>query len=205
LALNRFDGGFVPRSYNSEKRKQLESEMRQKIVKATVKLHAEKGPAATSYKDIAKKADVAIPTVYKHFPDLGGLFYACTRHAAMQAPAQSEDAFSGLSPLRERVAELVHMRCKAHAYFDPWLRWGGERVIPEVISLLQEDSAMARKLIVKALSPAYPKGSVPKEIMSMTLMLIGYHAWASLQAESGVTQKQIEAYLTNSICKLVGV
>ncbi len=194
----------MPRSYNSEKRKQLEGEMRQKIVKATVKLHAEKGPAATSYKDIAKKADVAIPTVYKHFPELGGLFYACTRHAAMQAPAQSEDVFSGLSSLRERVAALVHMRCKAHAYFDPWLRWGGERVIPEVISLLQEDNAMARKLIVKSLSPAYPKGNVPKEIMSMTLILIGYHTWANLQAEGGITQKQIETYLTNSICKLIG-
>ena len=69
----------MPRSYNSEKRKQLENELRQRIVEATVALHAEKGASATSYKDIAKRADVAIPTVYKNFPDLSGLFYACTR------------------------------------------------------------------------------------------------------------------------------
>lgn len=194
----------MPRSYNSEKRKQLENEMRQRIVKATVKLHADKGAAATSYKDIAKKADVAIPTVYKHFPELSNLLYACTRHAAMLAPVQSEDAFTGIPSLRERVAALVHMRCKAHAYFHPWLRWGGERVIPEVISLLQDDGVMARNLILKAFSPAYPKGNAPKEIMSMTLVLIGYHTWASLHANGGITQKQIETYLTNSICKLIG-
>jgi len=193
----------MPRSYNSEKRKQLEGEMREKIVAATVKLHAEKGPIETSYKDIALRADVAKPTVYKYFPNISNLFLACTRHAAKRAPAQSEEDFNGLSSLHDRVAALVHMRCRAHAYFDPWLRWGGERVIPEMVSLMQEDSTMARKLIQRALSPAYPKGNVPKEIMSMTQMLVGYHAWANLQAEGGITQKQIEAYLVNTICKLI--
>ena len=193
----------MPRSYNSEKRKQLEDEMRERIVAATVKLHAEKGPMDTSYKDIAQKADVATPTVYKYFPNLSNLFFACTRHAAKQAPAQSEDDFNGLDSMRDRVAALVHMRCRAHAYFDPWLRWGGERVIPEVVSLLQDDSAMTRKLILKALFPVYPQGKVPKEIMRMTLMLVGYHAWANLQAEVNISQKQIETYLVNSICKLI--
>lgn len=193
----------MPRKYNSEKRKQLESKLRQRIVEATVALHAEKGPFATSYKDIATKADVAVPTVYKNFPDLSALFFACTRHAAAQAPSQSEEMFAGISGWRKRVAVLVRARCKVHAYFDPWLKWGGDRVVPEVISLLQEDREMTRKLIIKALSPVYVSGKVPREIMSMGLLLLGYQSWANLHIQSGITQKQIETYLTNTICKLV--
>jgi AcrR family transcriptional regulator len=193
----------MPRSYNSEKRKQLESELRQRIVEATVALHAEKGASATSYKDIAKRADVAIPTVYKNFPDLSGLFYACTRHAAALAPTQSEEMFIRASSLHQRVAALVHTRCKVHAYFNPWLKWGGDRVIPEFISLLKEDNAQTKRLILKAFAPAYPNGKIPKELLSMSLLLLGHHAWASLQTEDVITQKQIETYITNSICKII--
>jgi AcrR family transcriptional regulator len=202
MASDEVDGRAMPRNYNSEKRKQLESELRQRIVEATVALHAEKGPVETSYRDIAQKADVSIPTVYKNFPDLRGLFLACTRHAASMAPEQSEEMFAGLESLRERIAALVHARCKAHLYFDPWFRWGGERVVPEIISLLQEDGVISRRLIRKALLPAYPNGRPPREIMSMTLLLLGYQAWAGLQTQGGISQKQIEAYLTNSICRL---
>jgi AcrR family transcriptional regulator len=193
----------MPRSYNSEKRKQLENELRQRIVEATVALHAEKGASATSYKDIAKRADVAIPTVYKNFPDLSGLFYACTRHAAALAPAQSEEMFITASSLHQRVAALVHIRCRVHAYFDPWLKWGGDRVMPEVISLLKEDDAQTRRLIRKAFAPAYAHGKIPKELLTMSLLLLNYHTWASLHTQRKITQKQIETYITNSIYKLI--
>ena len=193
----------MPRKYNSEKRKLLESQLRQRIVEATVALHAEKGPFATSYKDIAQRADVAVPTVYKNFPDLNALFFACTRHAAAQAPSQSEEVFAGVEDWRKRVAVLVRVRCKVHAYFDPWMKWGGDRVVPEVISLLQQDRDIARKLITRALSPAYASGKVPKEVMSMALLLLGYQSWVTLHIQSGITQKQVEIYLTNTICKLV--
>jgi AcrR family transcriptional regulator len=193
----------MPRSYNSEKRKQLENELRQRIVEATAALHAEKGVNSTTYKDIAKRADVAIPTVYKKFPDLNSLFYACTRHAAALAPIQSEEMFAVATSLRQRVGVLVHTRCKVHAYFDPWLKWGGERMIPEVISLLMEDRAQTKKLILTAFAPAYGKGKIPKEVLTMSLLLLNYHTWASLQTEGEATQRQIEAYITNSICKLI--
>lgn len=193
----------MPRSYNSEKRKQLENELRQRIVEATVALHAEKGVTSTSYQDIAKRADVAIPTVYKKFPDASGLLYACTRHAAMRAPVQSEEIFTGKTSLRQRVAALVHTRCKVHAYFNPWLKWGGDRVMPEVISLLKEDITQTKRLILAAFAPAYATGKIPKELLSMSLLLLNYHTWASLQAQGKITQKQIEMYITNSICKLI--
>lgn len=194
---------FIPRRYNSETRRQRQEELRQRIVKATVFLHAEKGAASTTYKDIAEKADVAIPSVYKHFPDLSSLFMACTRHAASLAPVQSEAMLTASSTLRQRVAVLAEMRCEGHAYFHPWLKWGGDRVIPEVVSLMAEDATRTEGLIKIALSPAYGGKRVPKEMLSIVLLLLSYHSWASLRLERGCSQQEIAKYVTHAICKLV--
>jgi len=58
----------LPRKYHQEKRSATAEETRQRIVDATVALHAEKGIVATSVKDIAARADVGVGTVYHHFP-----------------------------------------------------------------------------------------------------------------------------------------
>ncbi|MGQ0485408.1 MAG: TetR/AcrR family transcriptional regulator [Hyphomicrobiales bacterium] len=53
------------------------SETKRRIVEATLKLHTEKGIFGTSWQDIARASDVALGTVYKHFPTLGALIPAC--------------------------------------------------------------------------------------------------------------------------------
>ncbi|CCV05331.1 hypothetical protein MESS2_1540016 [Mesorhizobium metallidurans STM 2683] len=50
---------------------------RQRILDATIKLHARNGIFGTTWKDIATEADVAVGTVYKHFPTLDQLVPAC--------------------------------------------------------------------------------------------------------------------------------
>ena len=62
-----------PRRYRSDRRKAATEETRRRIVDSTVSLHAECGAIATTYAMIAERADVAIPTVYNHFPTLGDL------------------------------------------------------------------------------------------------------------------------------------
>lgn len=172
-------------------------------MEATVLLHAEKGIAATTYKDIAEKADVAIPSVYKYFPDLSRLLMACTRHAASLAPVQSDEILTACPTLRERVAALADMRCQGHAYFSPWLKWGGERIIPEIVSLLEEDARRTERLITIALSPAYADKRIPNEILSLVFVLLSYHAWASLRLDRGCTQQETVKWLARAICKLV--
>ena len=53
---------------------------RQRIVEATVELHGSVGPAATTIAAIAEAAGVTRLTVYRHFPDDGALFAACSAH-----------------------------------------------------------------------------------------------------------------------------
>ena len=64
---------MAPRRYDRRRRDEAMAAVRARIVDAVVELHAEIGPSRTTYAMIAQKADVAIPTVYKHFPTLAGI------------------------------------------------------------------------------------------------------------------------------------
>ena len=59
------------------KRELARLETRQRIVEATARLHGENGVFGTTWKDIAREADVSVATVYAHFPSLDELLPAC--------------------------------------------------------------------------------------------------------------------------------
>src|SRR5918995_2300746 len=99
-----------PRKYSMDKRRATVEETRQRILEATLALHAEKGAFGTSWQDIAKRADVSVGTVYKHFPSLDELVPACGELVfAISRPPSLEDApeiFAGADSLRERLGRL---------------------------------------------------------------------------------------------------
>jgi AcrR family transcriptional regulator len=70
-------GHLGPRSYRMNRRRADVEETRRRITEATLALHAEKGIFGTSWRDIARRADVSVATVYKHFPTLEELVPAC--------------------------------------------------------------------------------------------------------------------------------
>lgn len=67
-----------PRRYTQRKRAASREETRQRIVEATMRLHEELGPRATTISAIAQRAGVQRLTVYRHFPDETAVFQACT-------------------------------------------------------------------------------------------------------------------------------
>src|SRR5439155_17242751 len=69
---------MAPRAYRMTRRAAANAETRRRIADAAITLHAEKGIHATTWPDIAKRADVALGTVYCHFPSLDQLVPACT-------------------------------------------------------------------------------------------------------------------------------
>ena len=92
---------MTKRPYDMQRRTTLEAETRERIVRATVDLHAKHGPLGTSYAMIAKRAQVAPQTVYNHFPALDALFGACTGHVGRRAPPLGPDTFrSGRTPAK---------------------------------------------------------------------------------------------------------
>ena len=120
-----------------DKRKAAVEETRQRILEATLALHSEKGILGTSWQDIARRADVSVGTVYKHFPSLDELVPACGELMyAITRPPSLEDApeiFAGASSPRERleclIAELFDFYERGAAYIETDFQ---ERQLPVV-------------------------------------------------------------------------
>lgn len=102
---------MTPRKYDMGKRRAAVEETRQRIVEATLTLHAEKGIFGTSWQDIAHRADVSVGTVYKHFPSLDELVPACGELMyAIVGPPSMEDGpriFARADTLEERLGHLI--------------------------------------------------------------------------------------------------
>jgi AcrR family transcriptional regulator len=98
------------RNYELRQRARRQAQTRQRIVQATVALHEQRGPAATTVAEIARRAGVSRVTVYNHFPTDGELFAECQREFFTQKPLP--DLASALSVgepygrVREVLAQL---------------------------------------------------------------------------------------------------
>ena len=143
------------------KRKAAVEETRQRILEATLALHSEKGIFGTSWQDIARRADVSVGTVYKHFPSLDELVPACGELMyAITRPPSLEDAprvFSGAISLEERLGRLVEELFGFYERGAPYIETDfQERRLPAV----QEWEAYMRVTIAglarEALLPAEP-------------------------------------------------
>src|SRR5688572_28570295 len=89
------------------KRAEAVEETRRRIVEATVGLHTTKGIQATSWQDIAERADVAVGTVDYHFPSFDELIPACTALGVEMAGPPSIAMFQGIRGKGRRLEKLV--------------------------------------------------------------------------------------------------
>jgi AcrR family transcriptional regulator len=144
-----------------DKRKAAVEETRQRILEATLALHSEKGIFGTSWQDIAKRADVSVGTVYKHFPSLEELVPACGELMyAITRPPSLEDApqiFAGANSLEERlerlVSELFDFYERGASYIETDFQ---ERQLPAVREWEAYMRATIAGLVREALIPAGP-------------------------------------------------
>jgi AcrR family transcriptional regulator len=95
------------RRYRLGRRAESTGETRRRIVEATFHLHAERGIADTSMKDIAARAGVSVGTVYHHFPSYADAITACGAYTAEHAPAPTGAIFEGAASRRERLERLA--------------------------------------------------------------------------------------------------
>jgi len=144
-----------------DKRKAAVEETRQRILEATLALHSEKGIFGTSWQDIAKRADVSVGTVYKHFPSLDELVPACGELMyAITRPPSLDDApqiFAGANSLEERlerlVSELFDFYERGASYIETDFQ---ERQLPAVREWEAYMRATIAGLVREALIPAGP-------------------------------------------------
>ncbi len=144
-----------------DKRKAAVQETRQRIVEATLALHAEKGIFGTSWQDIAHRADVSVGTVYKHFPSLDELVPACGELMyAITGPPSLEDApriFAGADSTEERLGRLISELFDFYERGAPYIETDfQERQLPAVVEWEAYMRSIIAGLVREALVSAGP-------------------------------------------------
>lgn len=163
---------MTPRKYSMGKRQAAVEATRQRILEATLALHSEKGIFGTSWQDIARRADVSVATVYKHFPSLdelvpacGELMYAITRPPS---PDDAPEIFAGARSLEERLERLISELFDFYERGAPYIETDfQERRLPAV----REWEAYMRNtiagLVREALLPAGPEERTVRAVSAL--------------------------------------
>jgi AcrR family transcriptional regulator len=152
---------LAPRKYTMGKRRAAVEATRQRILEATLALHSEKGILGTSWQDIARRADVSVGTVYKHFPSLGELVPACGELMyTITRPPALEDApeiFGGAHSLEERLERLISELFDFYERGAPYIETDfQERRLPVVQEWEAHMRATIEGLTREALLPVGP-------------------------------------------------
>lgn len=192
-----------PRRYRSDRRKAATDETRRRIVDSTVSLHAEYGAIATTYAMIAERADVAIPTVYNHFPTLGDLLTACTGQAAVHAPSIGPEIFAAADDLDARLRALLDALFAQYDYYAPWLRWTlhEAHVLPVLGAWLQQADDQRRQLITRALEPAFGT-TPPAALLALCESLTDFSTWQRFASDRNPLRKEAKNTLAEALALL---
>ena len=91
------------RAYEKRRRAESEQETRRRITEATVELHRTVGPARTTISAVAERAGVQRATVYRHFPEDGDLFAACSAHWIALHPYPALEPWTAIADPQQRT------------------------------------------------------------------------------------------------------
>ncbi len=194
---------MAPRRYDRRRRDEAVAAVRERITQAVAELHSEVGPTRTTYAAIAARADVAIPTVYKHFPTLAGLFTACIGHVSAQVPPLSSAVFKESDDTPARLAALVRGLYDRHRHFAPWLRWsrGEAHLLPDMAVFFAKMRERQLRLIHDALKPAYGSRP-PRKIVAIVEAMTSFETWTTLSADNELSAKDAAAAAIDTLIAL---
>jgi AcrR family transcriptional regulator len=119
------------RPYRMSVRAELQEATRRRIAASAAELHATLGPSRTSMSAVAEHAGVQRSTLYRHFPDEGALFAACTAHWMSRHPLPDIEKWAAL---HDPDARLHRALSELYAYYE-----GAE---PMLVNILRDLDAM---------------------------------------------------------------
>jgi AcrR family transcriptional regulator len=181
-----------PRQYSLGCRAEAAQQTRERIVDATVALHSEQGIVATTYTDIARRADVAIGTVYHHFPALDDLVMACGARLMELTQPPTPAVFAGQRSRRARIGTHVQEIFGWYERSPGWRRAICDSSKLEGLSRgVQRREAVLRELIAAGL------GAQPDAAQVTTARaLLDYEVYRHL-ADAGLSATEAAATVTN--------
>jgi AcrR family transcriptional regulator len=178
------------------KRAEQMDDTRQRIVEATMYLHASVGPARTTIAAVAERAGVTRLTVYRHFPDDEGLFFACSAHWLSQQQPPNPLAWSESADPAERLrlgfADLYRYY---HAGESMLVRINADMsVLP---ARLRQDLHDRDAHFLDVLLEPFADSSRGKQLRAVVGHAISFWTWRSLCHDHGLSNSAaVEAMTT---------
>jgi AcrR family transcriptional regulator len=151
---------------------------RKRIVDAAIALHGEKGVLGTSWPDIARRADVALGTVYRHFPSLDHLVPACTSENALRTRPPGPGILAGLTRPQERISQFVQELFAFYSRTAPWTPRANvdRQQLPVLDTILTRREAALKGLVEETLGPLRRR----RHALDGALALTDFGVWRSL-------------------------
>lgn len=174
----------MKRKYELKKRAEAQAETRRRIVEAAIKLHSTKGPARTTYSEVAQLAGVQRATLYKHFPSERDLGLACSGLYMERNPAPDPSGWRelrGEERLRRGLTELYEFYERNQGIFGRLMAdFEAHELTRELFEVRFGEHLMRMR---SALAGALPRG---KKAQAMLDLALSFGTWRQL-SQSGLS------------------
>ena len=187
----------MTRKYELRKRAERQEGTRRRIVEAAIQLHRTKGPARTTFSDIAALAGVQRHTLYRHFPDERAMGLACSGHHFELNPPPDPARWEAIADPGERLRvgleALYSWYERNEDMFGCVLR--DAEVDPLTRELFELRAAEPMEQIAGALSLGVGDGKRAGAAFSLAL---DFHAWRRL-AQSGLDGAEAAELMADAV------
>jgi AcrR family transcriptional regulator len=186
----------MARKYELKRRAEKQEETRQRIVEATIALHRTKGPARTTFTDVARRAGVQRHTVYRHFPDERALMRACSGHYTAENPPPDPSAWASIADPAERL------RRGLQGVYE-WFEATADMMTcvlrdAEVDPVTRETVQFRRAELAARIRAALARGLRGKRRLAALDLALDFQAWRRLAA-SGLGPEEAAETMTTAV------
>ena len=188
--------GPTRRTYDNRRRQERAAATRDRIVDAAAELVAESGSLDIAMADVATRAGVSLPTVFRHVPSKGDLFGALAgrafRHVSEGlAPSTPEELAAGVAQVYERSEAQ-----------EPLVRW--LLASPLGATTPRPHRSERIGMIRTALAATAGSDEDAQHIERTALLLSSPMAWLYWRDYLGLSAREAAETAGWAICRLAG-
>lgn len=200
ISVNGYVHKMVRRSYKMRKRAESRELTRARIVDALIELHEEIGPGQATISAVAERAGVQRLTVYRHFPDEGAMFAACTSHwlelNPPPGPAGWRDIEDRLGRVRAALNSLFRYYRKTERMWTASFR--DEAMVPALQGPMNAFREYLDAIVADLLKTFDAKNRSSKDLSTTLAHAVQFATWLSL-AGKGLSDRQAARLATKWI------
>lgn len=183
ISVNDHVLSMKKRSYTLRERAKSREETRLRIVEATMHLHEEIGPRATTISAIAERAGVQRLTVYRHFPDEMAVFQACTAHWLTLNPPPDPAAWADRRGMDRLAAALAAHYAYYRATRRMWTAAHRDAAdVPALQGPMQAFSAHIAAIGAALADDLAPRPDRRKFLSATVVHALAFTTWEQLEA-----------------------